>query len=228
VTAYGYLQANVKFTRPFLELEKGFSFKGGKNVKGFGFAYEHEGTRTEVRNRVDVLYVNFDKESRDLRSFALDLCRDSRPNQIVLACLPRGTTLLDTLETHKELAAAEPLDGFMDKREFNRFDELRVPNMHRRIEHDFSELVNRSLLNESLKGLSIDTARQTVEFSLDRSGANLMSESALHAKAGPRKFFFDKPFLLYVMKRDGKHPFFMMWVENDELLQWVTSSDSGR
>src|SRR5262249_10353266 len=130
--------------------------------------------------------------------YALDLCKDSQPNQIVLACLPRGATLADTLIDHQKLMNTKPLENYWEDRRFRRDDELRVPNMHWRIRHDFAELLQHSFLNDPIKGLWIDTAVQYIEFSLDRSGAELWSESAIHGKGGPREFFFDKPFLLYV------------------------------
>ena len=35
----------------------------------------------------------------------------------------------------------------------------------------------------------------------------------------PAYYFFNKPFLVYMKKRGAKHPFFVMWVDNAELLE---------
>ena len=42
----------------------------------------------------------------------------------------------------------------------------------------------------------------------------------------PRHFHFDRPFLIYVKKRGADYsPFFVMWVDNAELMQEFRSSD---
>jgi hypothetical protein len=57
-----------------------------------------------------------------------------------------------------------------------------------------------------------------IQFRLDRSGAELASESKVVVKPGASFFHFNRPFLIYMKKRSGEHPFFLMWVENAELL----------
>jgi hypothetical protein len=219
VTAYGYLRTSVKFKRPYFEHKSGFRFAGGANVAGFGFGPEQEGGVKSVREQVGVLYVTHKDRfgEGELTTCAVDLCIDSHPNQIVLARLPCKASLEETLAAHQELADAPTQRT--ELRKFTTLDELRVPNIHWRIQHAFRELLGCASLNQPLEGLSITTADQMIEFSLDRNGAELRSESRLGLKGGPREFYFDRPFLLYVKKRDAEHPFFVMWVENDELLQ---------
>ena len=57
-----------------------------------------------------------------------------------------------------------------------------------------------------------------ISFRLDRSGVLLKSESQVAVAAIPRMFVLDKPFLLYLKKRDAEQPFFVMWGDNAELL----------
>jgi hypothetical protein len=219
VTAYGFLRTCVKFKRPYFEHKNGFRFSGAENVAGFGFSREQEGGFKPVREQVGVLYVTFQDELREneLTTCAVDLCVDSQPNQIVLARLPRGATLGETLTAHEKLATAPT--ATMERRRFTPTDHLRVPNMNWRIAHQFRELLDCNLLNQSVHGLPITAAAQVIEFSLDRSGAELRSESLLKVAASPRDFYFDRPFLLFVKKRDANRLFFVMWVDNDELLQ---------
>jgi hypothetical protein len=46
----------------------------------------------------------------------------------------------------------------------------------------------------------------------------LESEARLGVAALPREFVFNRPFLVYMQKRGAEHPFFVMWVDNAELL----------
>jgi hypothetical protein len=45
------------------------------------------------------------------------------------------------------------------------------------------------------------------------------TEYKLEALGLPTKYAFDRPFLLYLKKRDAKSPFLVMWNDNANLLQ---------
>jgi hypothetical protein len=77
---------------------------------------------------------------------------------------------------------------------------------------------DRKILNARFAGLYIATALQTIDFRLDRSGVELKSESRLVAACDDPDFRFDHPFLIVVKKRGAEWPFFVMWVDNAELL----------
>jgi hypothetical protein len=88
---------------------------------------------------------------------------------------------------------------------------------------DAAELANRlngaeSSVANANPPMPIVEALQTIEFRLDRCGAALESESKLAILAAPRYFDFNRPFLVYMQKRGAEHPFFVMWVDNAELL----------
>jgi len=58
----------------------------------------------------------------------------------------------------------------------------------------------------------------------------LKSESRLEVKSitpkEPKHFYFGRPFFLYLKKRDAQHPFFVMWVDNAELLvPWIAAGE---
>jgi len=105
---------------------------------------------------------------------------------------------------------------YEEARRLRETDVLRVPEMVWRIDHRFTELIDKPLVNV---GMPIVEAIQTIQFRLDRSGAAVESEARLAPKAIPRDFIFDRPFLVYMQKRGAEQPFFVMWVDNDELLR---------
>src|SRR5207253_11032990 len=95
------------------------------------------------------------------------------------------------------------------------------PTMFWRLEHHFKELEgsDKTLLHPNFPGVSLGTL-QSIEFRLHSKGASVASGALVTAKSiPPRHFDFDKPFLIYLKKRDAKHPFFVMWVDNAELLE---------
>jgi hypothetical protein len=97
-------------------------------------------------------------------------------------------------------------------------DSLLVPEMHWRIDHHFVELEGKRFANASLRGLPLIQARQIIAFDLDRRGAHVQSEAGLVAASSPQHYEFGAPFLLFLKKRGARHPFFVMWVDNTELL----------
>lgn len=64
------------------------------------------------------------------------------------------------------------------------------------------------------------TTRQTIHFRLDESGARIKSEASgtLFGDFPTREFEFDRPFLVMLMKKGAKYPYFAMWVENTEVM----------
>ena len=219
LVAYGYLRAGVKFEHPYFEEPRGFPFRDWETVGGFGIREEHEGAYQELRDQYELLYRSPADNPWGAQQYAIDLCRHSQPNQVVLAVVPRGETLHDVLtDLDRKVAQWKPHE--MDRR-LKKLDVLRVPNMHWRVRHHFRELegADKVLLNYAPGQVWLDTALQAIEFKLDRGGAELSSEAAIHFKGGPREFHFDRPFLLYLKKRGAKHPFFVMWADNAELLQ---------
>jgi hypothetical protein len=76
----------------------------------------------------------------------------------------------------------------------------------------------RTLLNPRWQGAWIERARQRIEFRLDRSGVAVASESNIAVGAIPTDFALTGPFLIVVTRRGAANPFFVMWVDNSELL----------
>ena len=77
---------------------------------------------------------------------------------------------------------------------------------------------DKRLVNAGFNGYHIAKALQTIRFKLDRSGAELSSESQIFCLPDATHFVLDRPFLIVVKKRGAQRPFFVMWVDNAELL----------
>jgi hypothetical protein len=104
-------------------------------------------------------------------------------------------------------------------------DVLLVPNVFFKLDHRFTELegFDKIVLNAIGRGLYVREAFQMLDFRLDRSGAELESEAAIAVKCeGRPPPIFNRPFLIVMRKRGSStrpgHPFFVMWVDNAELL----------
>ena len=224
--AYGYLAVSSKFDIPYFENDEEFTFidSAGKKtaVTSFGIRKKDDYAYHQLRDQVQILYCPENAVWRgEVREFILDLCKTSRPYQVVVARIDRKPTLAETVAEAERKIASQPKDGDSKASHLWPRDTVLVPNMAWRITHRFKELEgpDKGFLNSELRGLYIHTAMQTIQFRLDRSGADLASESRQVVKPGVSNFHVNRPFLLYLKKRGGKHPFFVMWVDNAELLQ---------
>jgi hypothetical protein len=224
VVVYAYLAASAKYDHPYFENDEPFLFRdvAGKEtaVGSFGVRKKDDYAYERLRQQVQILYRTYATEPReDVPEFVLDLCKTSEPYQIVLARVDRKPTLAETLADIQHKIAAPSKDSFVSALITN--DTLLVPNMAWQVTHRFKELegADKQFQNPALRGLYLDTAMQTIRFRLDRSGAELSSESKLYVKPISSHFHVSRPFLVYMKKRGGKHPFFVAWIENAELLQ---------
>ena len=224
--AYAYLAASAKYDYPFFQNDEPFEFTSSNGertaVRAFGVREKDEYAYHRLREQVQVLYCPPKGfwSGEPISEFILDPCKTSRPYQIVLARVDRKATLAETVaEVERKIEPEKSAHGMQRSRFYPR-DRLLVPEIAWRITHRFRELEgkDKQFLNPPLRGLHLGAAILTIHFRLDRSGAELASESKMYVKPGASLFHFDRPFLVLLKKRDGKHPFFVMWVDNAELL----------
>jgi hypothetical protein len=207
--AYAYLEASVKYKIPFHENDKRLVFKASNgtktSVKSFGIREKDQDSLMEMRGQVHVLFE--DRFSFEEDEYALDLCRETQPYQVIVARLnKREDTLADTLRDVQEKIER----GLGHRPSLFIYDVLLVPNILFTVSGGFPEL------ERIISGLQ---TFQTIKFKLDRKGALLVSEARLMTVGGGGvSYAFDRPFLVLMKKRHWDRPFFVMWVDNAELL----------
>jgi len=235
LVAYGYLRTSAKFALPYWDHEYGQAFTdsaGNKtHIRTFGLYHGHgyAPDNGKVARQVQVLYAEAEPaktkdswEKRKLTAFAADLCRTSQPNQLILAVVERKETLAATWADLKIR-----IDSW-DSNKFKPFDShcrLEVPNLNWKLKHEFTELAgeDKRFENAGFSRSLIGKAFQMIDFSLNKGGADLESEAALDVKEAAMdrpdlSLVFDRPFLIVMRQRGCEEPFFMMWVDNAELL----------
>jgi hypothetical protein len=221
---YAYLAAGVNYPLPYFVNDRPLLFRDSSGnqtaVRSFGIREQDEYAYRKLRDQVRVLYCPEDAiwQNAEVREFVLDLCKDSDPNQLMVARIPQPADLAQAVAVVEQRIAVMPSTGLATR--FHVRDRLLVPMMAWRVLHRFKELEgsNRQLLNRTLKGASITWASQTVDFRMDQGGAALASEAKVYVKPGASWFTLNGPFLVCLKKRNAPRPFFVMWVENAELL----------
>lgn len=231
VLAFAYLEAAVNFRQEYYDYPREFQFTGpgGKpeKVRSFGVWPGSGKDAAALREQVDILYADADPQYDTLTRFALDLDRFSRTIQVVVARVDRKTSLAEILEATNlgisgRVGAKDSSPAAQKK--FDETDTLLVPAMFWKVRHKFRELLgpDKALCIKG-KTTPLKDVEQTIDFRLDSRGAGVVSSARIETKSEvargmQRQFRFDGPFLLYLKRRDGHRPFFVMWVENAELL----------
>ena len=223
ILAYSYLTAQVPFTVPFRQMKKPLVFVDSQGaeteVSGFGIWQGHLSRYAKMREQVEILHYRCPDERHhfdQMDEYVLDLCRDTKPYRVVVAVVEPKASLDETYRyVREQVAQFKQREYYEQERQLRESDTLEVPEMFWEIDHRFDELIGKMVANV---GMPIVEARQTIRFRLDRSGAMLETEALSMIAAIPRHFIFNRPFLIYMQKRGAAQPFFVMWVDNAELL----------
>ena len=221
IIAYAYLQKSLEFRNEFEKLTAPLLFQdssGSKaSVAAFGiekFSYSNH-RHEKLQGQVSVY------DYRNDNDFILSLRSKSDDDEIILAKVKPGKSLLGTYQ-----AVAKRVDAGK-KTEIWENESLKVPKIDFDLSYSFPELEGKQFLNSGWEGWTIGKALQDTRFKLDEKGAVLKSRAFIMAMKGeapapgnskPRMFIFDKPFLIYLKQKNGKYPYFVLWVNNSELM----------
>lgn len=212
ILAYSFLKKNLEFEYAFEDIKEGLEFNGIK-VKSFGICeIKDEEIKKKLAEQVKILYY----DNND--NFIISLNGKTANDEIILAKISPKDTLNNTLNYAYDLVNS------CKEIRFSSSDILKVPMLGFSINKNFKELENKPIANKGFEEYRLASATQRIDFSLTEKGAQLKSkaEIALSKSAAlheaPKKLIFDEPFLLYMKEKDNKKPYFVMWVDNSEIM----------
>jgi hypothetical protein len=221
--AFSYLYRKLPFENKFHRFKKKYLvFQHGQsktNVVCFGCTpktaekYEQE---IRIRN-----YVNKD-------DFIIQLLTEKENETVVLAKIPDVENLQDAVDiTAKYILKKWKSYEIIEKDgeetvhiyTFSSQDAFIMPVIKLDKNTNYDELCGKSMKN-SILSQGLAQAFQKVKFNLDESGATLTSYgmSCDGCNPEPRKFIFNKPFLVCLWKTGAKLPYLAVWVNNPDIL----------
>lgn len=212
-------QQSLPFIRDLTRYPGPMEFMGSK-VECFGFKADDH--RKEYMT--DILYYKDNKE------FALALRPRDTSYEILLYKPARSDfkflkdVLLDLHQKMKsgtDIITKNPGDW---KYMYNPGDYIQIPVISFNYEHEYPWLTGKAFSTDRQK-YTIEKAYQRIAFILSEKGAAIEAEAEMEAteEAAPaeeiitKRFVFNSPFLVLVTYKH-QSPFFVAWVNNDEVL----------
>lgn len=202
----GAINNRLRFGKAYERFEHAVSFNGSDRYQGFGYRMGRVGDA--ALRQTHVLFY----EKGEI--FGVELSTTSSAS-IILAQVPRGATLLATIEdVASRTATASGTRGTCP-------DNFTVPLVSCRTRDHGGEIVGKPIVIDGRPG-SVGQAENELLFRLNEFGTDTVGMirvvSYLSAAMDPIDCHFSQPFLIMLRKRDRQMPFFAAWIENDKVL----------
>jgi hypothetical protein len=214
ILAYAFFTKDLRFDHPFDVLGNPITFygNGGRSfVQAFGIGGFSAARHGQLRDQVEIV------DYEGMGDFVIRL-RSTRPDEdIVLANVRHRETLLATYEAVEARVKRSKPTRLAEN------DVLMIPMLDVSVHRSYHELLDLYLLNDGFEEYFVDEALQDVHFQMNERGVSVDSEAKLVLeKKGPppdhKLLVCNTPFMLYLKQRDGKYPYFAIWVANQELI----------
>jgi hypothetical protein len=206
ILSYAYFYKKVAYVQPFSRCNMRFE---GAEVAGFEAMkdqkkvvevlwYEHDDRfiiRLKLKDPADELWLakGFDMQHPEALLRQLTTLND-----------PDSSTLSDT-------------------------DYFKMPLLSLQCKREYPELTGKPIGNEGFEQYLIGMMFENIAFELDEVGAKVESQAVIsveRAAAGPsqkrRYFYLDKPFWVMMKRSDAARPFFLLGVNNTEIMQTIS------
>jgi hypothetical protein len=242
--AYCYLFKNLEFQIPFQRIERSETFLPavyafdptpmGNDpehlkmldelpvVECFGIS-GHSIPSPEKLSQVKILHYRTKNGGPGFpEEFIVELATKKADDRVILAAVRPAATLGETVKKVDGLiAASQPVAMLVG-------DELDIPKINFDITRDYTE-IKTAVTGVRKLGMTLPwiiiKALQNTRFQMDERGVRLRSDATMVGGCGaeppPRQrhwLVFYKPFLLMLKRRDASAPYFVLWVDNAELL----------
>lgn len=201
---YAMLKKDFEFVRAFDKLGA-HTFGEEAVAEYFGIG---EASEKALGKGVEVLFYN------DVNDFAVKLLTTGKDEVYLYKSSPNKSFNLIYSDMLKKQAA------YTGSKQFQKQDELRVPNISLFEEKVFEELTNKRIMGSNLV---ISQAIETIKFDMDNKGVKLKSEAAMtimttalrpEEEVMPRLFYLDDTFVIFLKEKEKGNPYFALRVND--------------
>lgn len=203
IISYAYFYKKVAYEMPFTRGNISFE---GRQVTGFEAGGDQKRT-------VEVLHYEHDNR------FIVRLRLKDPTDELILA---KG---FDTRQPEELLRQLDQLNGRQATR-LTENDFFKMPLLKLQYRRDYEEMVGKNLDNEGFKQYFIGLMFENIAFELDETGARVESQAVISVERSAaahqrqrRYFYLDKPFWVLMKRTDASNPYFLLGVNNTDVMQ---------
>jgi len=246
ILAFAYLYKNLEFENIFDTVEAILMNINNHSFHANAFGSEDIEENEKLKKQVNVIYYNnyetdevempdgsvnkvktnhMQTEEKDMpEGSIIRLLTKSDTDEIIISSLPISNTLIDTYQMIKEISERKlerriPVNSILFS--------LKIPKLKFDILHNYKELKNKEVLNKSIKKYLdkcyVGEAIQKISFNLDQKGAQLSSHGSIICVGSVKRYYYriiiKCPFIIYMKDKTKKFPYFMAYVDNNEVLE---------
>jgi hypothetical protein len=198
IITYAYFLKEVHYLIPFSKKDVLFN---GQKVAGF-----YAASGEQKGNLIIIDYTDYYK-------FIISLRLKDDSDQLFLA---KGYDMNDLPAIVKDIN---------DKKNGSYFNSMTVdgfeaPMLNLDYQRSYSELIGKSLANQNFENYIITDMLEKIKFKMDETGATVENEARMGLLLGPSyKFILDKPYWVIMMRKNSQNPYFILGVNNTELME---------
>lgn len=203
--SYAYFLKKVEYLRAFTKQTVLFN---QTRVKGFA-------AQKEEKEQIEVLDYN----SAD--QFIIRLNLKQRDEELILA---KGYPTQEPTEVLEKLnnVSIQSVSRLEDDEHFQ------MPVLSLEIQRDYFEMTGKPFVNPGFEDFQIGVMFENIAFDLDEKGARVESQAVItiersaSIKQKPDRFFYlDKPFWLILRRRNSNKPYFLLGVNETNIMQSI-------
>lgn len=205
IRAKAYFRKSLPFEEPLTKFEESLKF-GNSKVESFGFW----GSCSYAR-------INYFNNEND---FSISLFPKNKEHEIILIMNQKvKNASSDFTEYLKILSQQKSRNVY-----FNDDDKVEIPIIEFNLEKTFGQFLGSKFRSE-ITEFKVTEAYQRNAFILNENGAEVESEvefateeAVEFEKPKPKMMIFNKPFVVFLKRKDAENPYFGVYIANDELL----------
>lgn len=207
ITAKAYFRKSLPFEEPLIKFEKLLTF-GKTEVESFGF--------WGYCNYAKINYFNNGNE------FSISLFPENNEHEIILIMSQTVKNDLTDFTEYLKILSQQKEQNV----NFNDGDKVEIPIIEFNIEKIFGQFIGSKFSSE-ITEFEVIEAYQRNAFILNENGAEVESEALFAVeealeefeKPKPKMMIFNKPFVVFLKRKDADNPYFGVYIANDELLK---------
>lgn len=210
ISARAYFRKSLPFIIPLTKFEDPLKF-GNSDVESFGFL----GKEGDAK-------INYFNNEND---FSISLLPANEEHEIILILYQRGKDNYEDFKHYFERYLQEKKR--VKNLDFSFEDKVEIPIIEFDLEKSYEDIIGSEFHTKSNE-FEIKEMYQRNAFILNEKGSEVESLGSIHAVAeyfeelensGPKMMIFNKPFVLFLKRKDASYPYFGVYIANDELLK---------